>query len=139
MTQWLCEGLYRGLLTGSVGGAKLEAHTAFRAMSEEQLAALLATIKEDAGLREKLQGAAGLDAAAAMAKAAGFDVNKTDWLKYQAQQTLELSDEELEGVSGGTQFVTRDCGSFYPPGATPIPCSPSTGVQVQGCAGDGVV
>jgi bacteriocin-like protein len=33
---------------------------------------------------------------------AGFDVSKADWLKYQANQTLQLSDEELENVSGGT-------------------------------------
>ena len=70
-------------------------------MSEEQLAALLAKLKEDAGLQEKLKGAADLDAAVALAKEAGFDVSKADWLKYQANQTLELSDEELEGVAGG--------------------------------------
>ena len=68
-------------------------------MSEEQLAALLAKIKDDAGLKEKLKGAADLDAAIALAKEAGFDVSKADWLKYQAEQTLELSDEELEGVA----------------------------------------
>ena len=71
-------------------------------MSEEQLSALLAKLKDDAGLQEKLKGAADLDAAVALAKEAGFDVSKADWLKYQAQQTLELSDEELEGVAGGT-------------------------------------
>jgi predicted ribosomally synthesized peptide with nif11-like leader len=71
-------------------------------MSEEQLSALLAKLKEDAGLQEKLKGAADLDAAVAIAKEAGFDVSKADWLKYQANQTLELSDEELEGVTGGT-------------------------------------
>ena len=38
-----------------------------------------------------------------MAKEAGFDVSKADWLKYQAKQTLELSDEELEGVAGGKE------------------------------------
>ena len=70
-------------------------------MSEEQLSALLAKIKEDAGLQEKLKGAVDLDAAVALAKEAGFDVSKADWLKYQAQQTLELSNEELEAVSGG--------------------------------------
>lgn len=37
----------------------------------------------------------------ALAKEAGFDVSKADWLKYQAKQTLELSDEELEAVAGG--------------------------------------
>ena len=70
-------------------------------MSEEQLSALLAKLKDDAGLQEKLKGSADLDAAVALAKVAGFDVSKADWLKYQAQQTLELSDEELEGVAGG--------------------------------------
>jgi predicted ribosomally synthesized peptide with nif11-like leader len=70
-------------------------------MSEYQLSALLDKLKEDAGLQEKLKGAADLDAAVAIAKEAGFDVSKADWLRYQAQQTLELSDEELEGVAGG--------------------------------------
>ena len=80
-------------------------------MSEEQLAALLAKIKEDAGLQEKLKGAADLDAFLAIAKEAGFDVSKADWLKYQAQQTLELelSDEELEGVTGGKALSVKIC------------------------------
>jgi len=73
-------------------------------MSEEQLSALLAKLKEDTGLQEKLKGAADLDAAVAMAKEAGFDVSKADWIKYQAKQTLELSDEELEGAAGGTDL-----------------------------------
>ena len=71
-------------------------------MSEEQLSAFLAALKADAGLQEKLKGAADLDAAVAMAQEAGFDVSKTDWLRHQAKQTLELSDEELEGLAGGT-------------------------------------
>jgi predicted ribosomally synthesized peptide with nif11-like leader len=72
-----------------------------QAMSEEQLTALLAKLKDDAGLQEKLQGAADLDAAVTLAKEAGFDVSKSDWLKYQTKETIELSDEELEGVAGG--------------------------------------
>ena len=71
-------------------------------MSEEQLTALLGKLKDDAGLREKLKGAADLDAAVAMAQEAGFDVSKSDWLRYQAKQTLELSDEELDRVAGGS-------------------------------------
>jgi predicted ribosomally synthesized peptide with nif11-like leader len=70
-------------------------------MSEEQLAALLAKLKDDAGFLEKLKAAADLDAAVALAKEAGFDVSKADLLKYQATQILELSDDELEGVAGG--------------------------------------
>ena len=74
-------------------------------MLEEQLSALLAKLKDDAGLQEKLKGAADLDAAVALLEEAGFDVSKADLLRYQAKQTLELSDEELEGVTGGTMGV----------------------------------
>jgi len=81
-------------------GDELGKRCSTQAMSEEQLSALLAKLKEDAVLREKLKGAGDLDAAVAIAKAAGFDVSKADWLRYQANQTLELSHEELEGVSG---------------------------------------
>jgi predicted ribosomally synthesized peptide with nif11-like leader len=72
-----------------------------KSMSEEQLTALLAKLKDDAGLREKLQDAANIDAALALVKEAGFDVSKAEWLKAQAITTLELSDEELENVAGG--------------------------------------
>ena len=74
-------------------------------MSEEQLAALLAKLKDDTGLQEKLKGAADLDAVLAIAKDAGFDISKAAWLRYQANQTLELSDEELEEVAGGGRWV----------------------------------
>ena len=76
-------------------------HLPLLGMSEEQLAALLAKLKDDEGLQEKLKGAADLDAVLGIAKEAGFDVSKAEWLRYQAQQTVELSDEELEGVAGG--------------------------------------
>ena len=74
-------------------------------MSEEQLAALLAKLKDDEGLQEKLKGASDLDAVLVIAKDAGFDISKADWLRYQAKQTIELSDEELEGVSGAGGFL----------------------------------
>ena len=78
----------------------------FHAMSEEQLSALLAKLLDDEGLQEKFKGAADLDDALAMAQEAGFAVSKADWLKYQAKQTLELSDEDLESVSaGGTSMM----------------------------------
>ena len=76
-------------------------------MSKDQLSALLAKLNDDAGLREKLKGAADLDAAVAMAQEAGFDVSKADWLKHQANQTIQLSDEELEGAAGGTMIDPR--------------------------------
>ena len=82
----------------------MEYHLPLLSMSEEQLAALIAKLKDDEGLQEKLKGAADLDAVLAIAKDAGFDISKADWLRYQAQQTIELSDEELEGVAGGLLF-----------------------------------
>jgi predicted ribosomally synthesized peptide with nif11-like leader len=78
-------------------------------MSEEQLAALLAKLRDDAGLQEKLKGAADLDAVLAIAKDAGFEISKAAWLRYQANQTLELSDEELERVAGGTTTTWVGC------------------------------
>ena len=92
---------------GDDGSTYITPHS--QAMSEEQLSALLAKLKEDAGLQEKLKGASDLDAAVALAKEAGFDVSKADWLKYQAKQTLELSDEELEGVAGGGSKSACSC------------------------------
>ena len=77
-------------------------HRTTQAMSEEQLKAFLEVVKADADLQEKLKGAADLDAAWAIAREAGFVVSKEEWLMYQARrQTLELSDEDLEGVAGG--------------------------------------
>ena len=87
-------------------------------MSEEQLSALLAKLKDDAGLREKLMGAADLDASLAIAKDAGFDVSKADWFKHQAKKTLELSDEELENVAGGIDFTDGRRGRLYSCGNT---------------------
>ena len=50
-------------------------------MSEEQLLALLAKLKEDTGLQDKFKGAVDVDAAIALAKEAGFDLSKAVWLK----------------------------------------------------------
>lgn len=69
-------------------------------MSQDQLLALLATLEEDSGLQEKLKEAADFDAALVLAQEAGFDVTKADWIRYQAEQRLELSDEALTEVTG---------------------------------------
>ena len=67
-------------------------------MSEEQLKAFLEKVKADTSLQEKLKAAADADAVAAIAKEAGFSISADDLTKAQS----ELSDEELEGVAGGT-------------------------------------
>ena len=84
-------------------------------MSAEQLSAFFEAVKADAGLEEKLKAAGDLDTAAAIAKEAGFDVSKADWLKAQASQILEMSDEELAGVAGG---VAYDLAMFLSVGVT---------------------
>jgi len=97
-----CYGILTGLMGWANGGELLR----FHAMSAEQLTTLLAKLKDDTGLLQKLKGAADLDAAVAIAKEAGFDVSKADWLRYQAKQTLEMSDQELDGVAGGLTNLT---------------------------------
>ena len=86
-------------------------------MSEEQLKAFLEKAKSDTGLQEQLKVAANADAVVAIAKAAGFLIS-ADNLKEQAQ---ELSEQELESVSGGT-------------GPTIALCL-SKGTQIRGCYG----
>ena len=65
-------------------------------MSEEQLKAFLEKIKADTSLQEKLQAAADIDAALAIAKEAGFSISADDLKKARS----EISEKELEGVAG---------------------------------------
>ena len=67
-------------------------------MSEEQLKAFLDKVQSDTSLQEKLKAAADIDAVAAIAKEAGFSISVDDLKNAQS----EISDEELEGVAGGT-------------------------------------
>ena len=71
-------------------------------MSEEQLKAFLDKVKADTSLQEKLKAAGDADAFVTIAKAAGFVISVDD-LK-QAQ--VEISEDELEGVAGGTVVLT---------------------------------
>ena len=74
-------------------------------MPEEQITAFFAAVKADARLEEKLKGANDIDGAVTIANEAGFSVSKDAWLKYHADQTLELSDDEVAGVTGGTHPI----------------------------------
>ena len=70
-------------------------------MSEEQLKAFLDKVKSDTSLQEKLKAAADANAVAAIAKEAGFSISTEDLEKPKN----EISDEALEGTTGGT-FLT---------------------------------
>ena len=86
-------------------------------MSDEQLKALLAKLKEDAGLREKLQGAADLATIVSLAKDAGFGVDQDDLTRINSGLIQELTDSELEGMSGGTMCTsdTNGCPAWTIP------------------------
>ena len=86
------------MLTSARVGARLSSHRNTQAMSEEQLSALHARLKDDAGLEEKLKGAADLDAVAAIAKEAGFDISKAAWLKESLDKRGLSGSSEQERV-----------------------------------------
>ncbi len=71
-------------------------------MSEEQLKAFIEKVQGDDSLQEKLKAAANPDVVVSIAKEAGFSISADDLKNAQS----ELSDEELEGVAGGTQTNT---------------------------------
>ncbi len=73
-------------------------------MSKQQLSSLLARLKGDKSLREKFQIAADLDSALSLAKEAGFDVSKAEWLRHNTRRNLDFSDDELEALAGGAEF-----------------------------------
>ena len=69
-------------------------------MSEEQLKAFLEKVKSDTSLQEELKGAADVDAVIDIAKEAGFSISAEE-INAAQSSPQELSDEDLEGVSGG--------------------------------------
>ena len=77
-------------------------------MSEEQLKAFLEKVKADTELQEKLNGAVDSDAVVEIAKAAGFSITAED-IRSMQSESVELSDEELEGAAGGLRR-TGICG-----------------------------
>jgi len=107
-------------------------------MSEEQLTVLLAKLKEDVGLREKLKGAEDLNAALAIARNAGFEVSEEELITIDGFANL-LTDAELERPAGGVHTVPElGCGTRYGCVATTAPC-PKTKNQLDGNCAGGVV
>ena len=83
-------------------------------MSEEQLNAFLEKVKGDTSLQEKLKAATTPGAAVEIAKEAGFSITAVD-LQSMQSETVELSDEDLEGAAGGLFWHNPGCqtgGSF---------------------------
>ena len=78
-------------------------------MSAEQLQSFLEAIQVDTTLQEQLSSAADLDAVLKIAWEAGYAITEAEVIEARANQKLELSDEELEEVSGGkTEWKRKD-------------------------------
>jgi predicted ribosomally synthesized peptide with nif11-like leader len=75
-------------------------------MSEEQLKAFLEKVKSDTELQEKLKAATTPEAGLEIAKDAGFSITTED---IQSMQSATVSEEELEGASGGRNTGPYRC------------------------------
>ena len=71
-------------------------------MSEEQLNAFIAKAKEDTSIQEKLKAVKTSEEVVGIAKEAGFMISANELKKSQS----EVSEKELEGVSGGIIFAS---------------------------------
>lgn len=74
--------------------------------SAAPLAVAWEVIQADAGLQQKLQGVTEPDAVAAIAKEAGFSISAEEMKK--AQSEFELTDEQMEQVTGGRRYHFTD-------------------------------
>ena len=73
-------------------------------MSEEKLKSFLEKVKTDTSLQEKLKAASDADAVVAIVKDAGIAITAEEIQSMQSA-TMELSDEEIEGVAGGGVYT----------------------------------
>ena len=72
-------------------------------MSEEDAKAFLKKVGEDKELQEKIKGADSEEKFYAVAKEAGFDFTKDEWLAVVPKpKDGELSEDELSEASGGS-------------------------------------
>ncbi len=69
-------------------------------MSEKQLKAFLEKVKADTNLQEKLKAAKSPEDVVGIAKEHGHE--------FTADKITELSEEDLEGVAGGTAISWRE-------------------------------
>ncbi len=87
-------------------------------MSEEQLKAFLKALEADTDLQAKLKAAVEGEidtpdetaVVLEIAKEAGFGITAADLLRFEAENIRGLSDEELEGVAGGTEVLGHRVG-----------------------------
>ena len=74
-------------------------------MSKEQLKAFLEKVKGDASIEDRLKAAKSRDDVVSIAKEHGHE--------FEAEHINQLSEEELEGVAGGTRGNSWVGGSCF--------------------------
>ena len=81
-------------------------------MSEEQLKAFIAKAKDDQSIQEKLK--------AAKTPEDVVDIAKEHGHVFATEHMTQLSEKELEGVAGGTEYTIGTCAEWCQP--TQLPC-----------------
>jgi predicted ribosomally synthesized peptide with nif11-like leader len=74
-------------------------------MSQQEAARFAEAVKGDAGLKAEVKAAGTVEAAAALAKAKGYDVSAADLQAHGEAKKGELSEEDLAKVAGGSSSV----------------------------------
>ena len=76
-------------------------------MSQETVAQFLNAVKADSSLQAALKESKSVDGVIAQASKAGYDLTEGDLIAYGKTQASNdgMSDEELEKVAGGGDFV----------------------------------
>ncbi|WHH58785.1 Nif11-like leader peptide family natural product precursor [Petroclostridium sp. X23] len=73
-------------------------------MSKESLQMFLSVLKQDDALKEKLHKVKTEDEVMGVIKEAGFELDFDELKALREQEGVELTDDELDGVSGGNIF-----------------------------------
>ncbi len=74
-------------------------------MSQQQFQDFCAQVAQDPILRQRLRDVLNPDQVVEIATEAGFDVNLSDVPSLDPGETVELSDQDLEEVTGGTAQI----------------------------------
>ena len=70
-------------------------------MSQQQLASFLESVAADPDLQARLRSLSDVNDAVQIANDAGFAITREEVTQYQQSHSKELSDEDLEAVTGG--------------------------------------
>ncbi|WHH58788.1 Nif11-like leader peptide family natural product precursor [Petroclostridium sp. X23] len=82
-------------------------------MSNESIQMFLSTFKQDEALKAKLYQAKTYEEVASIAKEAGFEFDLDELKEIRKQEGVKLTDDELDGITGGNLFGIDLCENRY--------------------------